>query len=244
MGARVGKKRKLDGPTLEESKAVIIVAATVVLLFASFTYYMGFVFEYPTNVLVRPPFGSSKARRNRQATPDEPGAKASDLPLLKLTSTEFTDGGPIPTKFTCAAGSGAVSPPLQWSDAPDNTASFVVIVHDAEPDSGKNLTDVIHWVVWDIPATANQLPEGVSHQRANLPDGSYQTNADAGQGGNFGYRPPCLLQHVPTPRHCAFDLFAMDQKLNVPSGASPARVLKTMDGHMLGHAVLIGLLRQ
>jgi PAS domain S-box-containing protein len=46
-----------------------------------------------------------------------------------------------------------------------------------------------------------------------LPDGSHQTNGFAGQNGNFGYRPPCPPQDVPVAHHYAFELFALDQKL-------------------------------
>jgi hypothetical protein len=56
----VGKKRKLAGPTFAESKKVIIFTAILLLLTLSFTFYMAFVFEYPSGVLARPALGHTR----------------------------------------------------------------------------------------------------------------------------------------------------------------------------------------
>src|SRR5216683_2491067 len=108
-------------------------------------------------------------------------------PPLRLVSTDIDDGKPMAGKFTCAAGPNAVSPVLQWMQAPRGTESFALIVHDMEPRPRKGVDDILHWMVWNMPASANQLPQGVSPAGADLPDGSHQTNGFAGQGGNFGY---------------------------------------------------------
>lgn len=160
-------------------------------------------------------------------------------PPLRLTSPDISDGKAIAAKFTCAAGAEAVSPALQWIQAPRATASFTLIVHDIEPRPRKGVDDILHWMVWNMPAGANSLPEGVSAASADLPDGSHQTNGNAGQGGNLGYRPPCPPQDVPVPHHYVFELFALDQKLDLPANATRADVLKAMDGHIAGHASLV-----
>lgn len=160
-------------------------------------------------------------------------------PPLRLTSTDISDGKALPTKYTCSAGAEAVSPALQWAQAPRATASFTLIVHDMEPRPRKGVDDILHWMVWNMPAGANSLPEGVSPAGADLPDGSHQTNGNAGQGGNFGYRPPCPPQDVPVPHHYVFELFALDQKLDLPANANRADVMKAMDGHIAGHASLV-----
>ena len=158
---------------------------------------------------------------------------------MRLTSMDISDGKPIAAKFTCAAGAEAVSPALQWMQAPRGTESFALIVHDMEPRPRKGVDDILHWMVWNMPPTANQLPEGVSPANADLPDGSHQTNGNAGQNGNFGYRPPCPPQDVPVAHHYAFELFALDQKLDLPAAATRADLLKAMDGHIAGHAALV-----
>jgi hypothetical protein len=39
--------------------------------------------------------------------------------------------------------------------------------------------------------------------------------------------------------HYAFELFALDQKLDLPANATRADVMKAMDGHIAGHASLV-----
>jgi len=166
-------------------------------------------------------------------------AAGAPPPPMRLVSTDISDGKPIAGKFTCAAGPEAVSPALQWMQPPRGTESFALIVHDMEPRPRKGVDDILHWMVWNMPASANQLPEGVSPATADLPDGSHQTNGFAGQNGNFGYRPPCPPQDVPVAHHYAFEIFALDQKLDLPAAATRADLLKAMDGHIAGHAALV-----
>jgi Raf kinase inhibitor-like YbhB/YbcL family protein len=166
-------------------------------------------------------------------------AAGAPPPPMRLVSADISDGKPIAGKFTCAAGPEAVSPALQWMQPPRGTESFALIVHDMEPRPRKGVDDILHWMVWNMPATANQLPEGVSPATADLPDGSHQTNGFAGQAGNFGYRPPCPPQDVPVAHHYAFEIFALDQKLDLPAAATRADLLKAMDGHIAGHAALV-----
>jgi Raf kinase inhibitor-like YbhB/YbcL family protein len=160
-------------------------------------------------------------------------------PPMRLMSTDIADGKALAAKYTCSAGADAVSPALQWMQPPRGTASFTLIVHDMEPRPRKGVDDILHWMVWNMPAGANSLPEGVSSAGADLPDGSHQTNGNAGQGGNFGYRPPCPPQDVPVAHHYAFELFALDEKLDLPANATRADVMKAMDGHIAGHASLV-----
>ena len=166
-------------------------------------------------------------------------AAGAPPPPMRLVSTDISDGKPIAGKFTCAAGPEAVSPALQWMQPPRGTESFALIVHDMEPRPRKGVDDILHWMVWNMPASANQLPEGVSPASADLPDGSHQTNGFAGHNGNFGYRPPCPPQDVPVAHHYAFEIFALDQKLDLPAAATRADLLKAMDGHIAGHAALV-----
>jgi Raf kinase inhibitor-like YbhB/YbcL family protein len=180
-----------------------------------------------------PAAGAAPAAQGGQ----RPGGGAP--PPMRLVSTDISDGKALPAKFTCAAGADAISPALQWMQPPRGTASFALIVHDMEPRPRKGVDDILHWMVWNMPAGANSLPAGVSVAGADLPDGSHQTNGNAGQNGNFGYRPPCPPQDVPVAHHYAFELFALDQKLDLPATATRADLLKAMDGHIAGHAALV-----
>jgi Raf kinase inhibitor-like YbhB/YbcL family protein len=167
------------------------------------------------------------------------GRGGAPPPPFRIMSPDMVDGSLLPQQFTCAAGTEAVSPPLQWVNAPRGTVSFALIVHDMEPRPQKKLDDILHWMVWNIPATATRFPQGVPSNTADLPDGSHQTNGNPGQGGITGYRPPCPPQNVPLPHHYAFDMFALDTKVDLPETATRADVMKVMDGHILGHDSLV-----
>jgi Raf kinase inhibitor-like YbhB/YbcL family protein len=170
------------------------------------------------------------------------GAQPPAPPPLKVMSTGLTEGSMLADKFTCSAKPTAVNPALTWSDVPPGTASFAVIVHDLEPRPRKGFDDVLHWMIWNIPPTATGLPEGVPAATAELPDGARQSNGQpAGNTAAPGYRGPCPPMGVALPHHYSFEVFALDQKLDAPAGASRADVTKAMDGHIIGHAVLMGL---
>ncbi len=89
------------------------------------------------------------------------------------------------------------------------------------------------------PATATKFPQGIPSNTADLPDGSHQTNGNPGQGGITGYLPPCPPQNVPLLHHYAFDMFALDTKVDLPETATRADLMKVMDGHILGHDSLV-----
>src|SRR6185437_3349883 len=128
-----------------------------------------------------------------------------------------------------------VSPALSWSNTPQGTESFVLLMHDPEGHPMKSMFDVTHWLVWNIPATATMLPEAVP-PGAEMPDGAVQGKNVRGVNG---YQAPC-----PPPgkaHHYTFELYALDTKLDVPATATRADVLKAMDGHVIGSSAYWGL---
>ena len=157
---------------------------------------------------------------------------------FRLTSTAFRDSTGLGYNFTCSAGAAAVSPSLAWANPPMGTVSYTLILHDMDPRPMRGINDILHWMVWNIPATATGLAENIPTTSATLPDGSMQSSGNA-QGPNFGYRPPC--PPAGPPHHYAFELFALDIKTELPATATRDEVTKAMDGHVLGHSVLIGL---
>jgi Raf kinase inhibitor-like YbhB/YbcL family protein len=166
-----------------------------------------------------------------------PGGRGPQAPPLLMTTTAFEDGGVIPDKYTQAAPM-AVSPELKWSQVPMATQSFVLLLHDPEPALNKSAKmDVTHWLIWNIPATATGLKEGVAP--GELPDGSRQVSLRAN-----GYMGPGA---GPGPyHHYTFELYAIDTMLQVPQGApqqaadTRVAVFNAMDGHVLGKAILVG----
>ena len=167
-----------------------------------------------------------------------PGGRGPQTPPLLMTTTAFEDGGVIPDKYTQAAGPMAVSPELKWSQVPPGTQSFVLLLHDPEPTLNKSSKmDVTHWLIWNIPATATGLKEGVP--AGELPDGSRQVSLRA--NAYMGPGAPAGPYH-----HYTFELYALDTRLDVAQGtpgeAASTRVgvVNAMDGHVLGKAILVG----
>jgi len=166
-------------------------------------------------------------------------------PAMTLTIAAFPDGGQIPVKFSQAAEGAApgegTSPAISWANPPAGTQSFVLNMHDMDVVRNKTTDDQAHWVVWNLPATATGLPEGVPKGR-QLADGSYQVSA-TGQV----YRGPGAGANGPR-HHYMFELYALDTKLTVEPVADAfetrANVLKAMQGHILSKAVYGGLFRR
>jgi len=172
------------------------------------------------------------------------GAAPSGPPMT-MTVTGFPDGGQIPVKFSQAAEGAApgegTSPSISWANAPAGTQSFFLHMHDMDVARNKTTDDQAHWVVWNIPATATGLPEGVP-KGAQLSNGAYQFSA-TGQV----YRGPGAAATGPL-HHYVFELYALDTKLDVQPAAdafeSRANVMKAIQGHVLAKAVYGGLFKR
>src|SRR5262249_31933516 len=100
---------------------------------------------------------------------------------LTLTSSAFQANQPIPQKYTCTGSD--VSAPLTWTNPPAGTKSFALIVDDPDAPSGT----WVHWVLYDLPADAKDLGEGIP-ARNQLDNGAKQGKNDFGK---IGYGGPC-----------------------------------------------------
>ena len=195
-----------------------------------------------------PPAGQGQAGQPGQrgtGTPQTPGGQRGGgrgrgaVQVMTLTTPGWTDGGTIPVKYSQEGIE--VSPPLSWTHVPETAASFVLIAHDIDAATGPGTDDVLHWLVWNIPAAARSLPEHVP-QGPELPDGMRQISVT----GPY-YRGPAAPNTGPV-HHYVFELFALDAAIDVkPVGASPAEtraaVVAAMAGHVRGKATLVGRYR-
>lgn len=159
------------------------------------------------------------------------GAAKEDAAMLKLTSTAIRQDQPIPKKYTCEGSD--TSPPLSWSGAPDGTRSLALILDDPDaPDPKAPKITWVHWVLYNIPATATSLAEGASS--GSLPQGAIE-----GQN-NFkraSYGGPC----PPVGRHRYFHkLYALDIVLPADKSYDKSALEAAMKGHVLAHAELMG----
>ncbi len=181
----------------------------------------------------------SAAAPMAQAPSQPPVAQPPASPAMRLTTPAFPDGDPIPVRFTQAGEQ--VSPELQWTNTPPGTQSFLLHMHDPDVARNKTTDTQVHWLVWNIPATATGLPENVP-KGETLADGSRQISASGPV-----YRGPGAPATGP-PHHYTFEIYALDIKLDVPASGDAfetrANVMKAVQGHILGKAVYVGLFRR
>jgi Raf kinase inhibitor-like YbhB/YbcL family protein len=165
----------------------------------------------------------------QQAAP----ARTPAPPPLLMTIAAYPDGATVPVKYSCVPGDASVSPEIKWSQVPPGTQSFALVLSDLDYHPEKAMADFAHWIVWNIPATATSLPEGVP-AGATLADGSHQTGAR-----RASYLGPCAA--AGPDHHYRFTLYALDTILTVPADAKRPDVMKAAEGHVLSAATWLGL---
>src|SRR5580693_1219106 len=145
-------------------------------------------------------------------------------PAFTLSSPDLPPGKPIAEQFTANAfgcHGPNVSPALQWRNAPAGTKSFAVTMFDPyrPPASGW-----WHWVVYDIPASATQLPRKAGDPgSADMPQGAKQVRPD-GDAPEPHYYGPCPDEGDP-PHHYTITLYALSvDHLDVPATSTPANI--------------------
>jgi hypothetical protein len=148
---------------------------------------------------------------------------------FSLSSPAFSNGQAIPAKYTCDGEN--LSPPLQWSGAPNEARSFVLIVEDPDAPAGI----FRHWAVYDLPANVTALPEGIDSQ------GSAETlNQGVNDFGHAYYGGPCPPPGHGT-HHYHFRLAALDtSRLVVSPGAEVADLWRAAEPHILAQTELVG----
>jgi len=148
-----------------------------------------------------------------------------------LNSSAFEPDGPIPAKFTCEGED--VSPALTWSGVPSGTKSLALIVDDPDaPDPAAPKMTWVHWVLYDVPPSAQGLPEAAGVN--SLPHG---TREGLNDWRRTGYGGPC----PPIGRHrYFFKLYALDTALGDLGEPTKARLKKAMAGHILAEVQLVG----
>lgn len=151
---------------------------------------------------------------------------------MHLTSTAFLHEEEIPPLFTCQGDD--ISPELHWKDAPEETKSFVMIMHDPDIPTRENPKRIwVHWILYDLPSHLTSLPEAIQ-AKDSPPVGGFHGKNDWKRNDYGG---PC----PPVGKHrYFFTLYALDDMLNLPAGKSRKEILEAMEGHILDQAELIG----
>jgi Raf kinase inhibitor-like YbhB/YbcL family protein len=150
------------------------------------------------------------------------------MAAFQLKSSAFSNGGAIPTQFTCDGTD--VSPALSWNDPPAGTKTFALIMDDPDAPAGT----WVHWVLYDLPAGVRELPEGVPKAK-DLESGARQGSNDFRRIGYGGPCPPRGAAH-----RYSFRLYALDRETRLPAGAAKGDLERAMKGHILAQSELIG----
>ncbi|MCF7907428.1 MAG: YbhB/YbcL family Raf kinase inhibitor-like protein [Candidatus Omnitrophica bacterium] len=146
---------------------------------------------------------------------------------MDIESDAFKNGGYIPDRYTCDAQD--FSPVLSWSNAPQATKSFALIVDD--PDASFKVW--VHWVIFNIPAETSKLKENITIDELS--------SLGIVQGTNdfevLDYRGPCPPQGK--PHRYSFKLYALDMKLSLEEGATKSELIKAIQGHIIAETKIV-----
>ena len=166
---------------------------------------------------------------SRQPSPPPPNANRGDKDMsgMKLTSTAFKEGEPIPRAYTCDGPN--VSPALEWSGVPKSAKTLAIICDDPDAPSGT----WVHWVLYNLPAENIGLVENTPATES-LRAGGFQGKNDFEK---IGYGGPC----PPSGTHrYNFKIFALDRDLDLVAGSKRAQLDAAMKGHILAQGQLMG----
>jgi Raf kinase inhibitor-like YbhB/YbcL family protein len=172
-------------------------------------------------------------------------AVAADVFTLK--SSTFEDGKMMPKKVANSAANTKdnpncvgdnLSPEFSWSNVPEGTKSFVLLMTDPE---GRGGAGVVHWVAYGIPSSVTGFAEGEVNKLSDRYVGGKST-----RGVGF-YSGPCTPPNT-MPHHYTFVLIATDfDPKELPPGLTGDEVIAKIapdNGppvHAKGDAGLVGL---
>jgi Raf kinase inhibitor-like YbhB/YbcL family protein len=147
---------------------------------------------------------------------------------LQVSSPAFSEGQPIPQKYTCDGNN--ISPPLAWTQPPADTKSMALIVEDVDAPGGV----FTHWILYNLPAKEIALAENIA-RTATLNDGGKQGKNSFGK---IGYSGPCPPPGK--PHRYYFKIYALDVALKLLPAVSREDLLAAMNNHVVAEGQLMG----
>lgn len=143
---------------------------------------------------------------------------------MTVTSPEFRTDVTLPPQYTCS-GAG-LSPPLYWSGGlSQQTRSFAIVVDDGLAP----INPYVYWIVFDISPSTTYIAQN------RLPTGARQAQNSS---GTARYDPPCPRLDEPESHTYRFTVYALNARLNLPSGAG----LRTTWSAIARHVIAVGRL--
>jgi Raf kinase inhibitor-like YbhB/YbcL family protein len=167
--------------------------------------------------------GCGSSSNGGDATTKDTEVKSATIATIRLTSTAFQDGRPIPAQYSCDGANQ--TPSLSWGEPPAGTKSFALVIDDPDAPGGT----FRHWGVFDIPASARSI------------GGSQRVGTEVkNDKGTLGYAGPCPPKGNGI-HHYHFKLFALDTAhLDLRANAKVVDVENEASKHALAQGELIG----
>lgn len=168
------------------------------------------------------------------AAADARGAQAFELKSPDIAEGKVIDMKHVYNSFGCTGGN--ISPELVWTDPPEGTKSFAVLVHD--PDAPTGGAGFWHWLAVDIPASARRLKQGAGHESGkHLPEGAHHLESDFGEKAYGGPCPP-----PGKPHRYVFTVYALKvEKLGDAAKGRTAIAGFTINQNALAEASITGV---
>jgi Raf kinase inhibitor-like YbhB/YbcL family protein len=171
--------------------------------------------------------------------PAEAGA-----PSITVFSPDFANQNYQDKRFfQTVVGGENLAPGVAWSAGPAGTQSYVLVM---EGEGGQRIDPTVHWIVYDIPATATRLPTGIPKDvDIKDPAGAINGREDSSVfrgtlDGEPGYRGPNFSADGGRPHPYYFEVFALDTKLGLdPAQAKRKALVDAMQGHVLASGELV-----
>jgi Raf kinase inhibitor-like YbhB/YbcL family protein len=141
--------------------------------------------------------------------------------MMRITSPAFDDGGTIPYQYTNEGGNQR--PSLRFEDVPSNARSLALIVDDPDGPHGT----FTHWIAFNISPTTREIAGNILvtlHQACN----------DYGHAEYGGPKQPSADHRF------FFRLYALDEELTLPRGASRLDLEEAMLGRVIAVAECMG----
>jgi len=165
---------------------------------------------------------------------------AQDIPeTITVTSSVFDHHGTVPEANSAYGDNQSID--LSWSNLPAGTVQLALICDDPiVVEAGMMEQPFVHWVVYNIPASAPGLPASMPTDAEVMGldglDGTINGLNGLSNPGYFGPRPPANGRlHA-----YHYRVYALDADLGLEAGLNKEQLLEAVDGHVLATGMLMG----
>lgn len=140
---------------------------------------------------------------------------------FQLSSRSLRPGESVPHSFLyngMGCNGKNISPHLEWTGAPPETASFALTVYDPDAPTDHGWW---HWAVVNIPKDVHSLDEGASNM-GKLPEKAIELMTDFNQTSYGGPCPPSK----DSPHRYVFTVYALKTEQLRVDDETPAQEIK------------------